>query len=106
MTSNLPGARIWRVVGDPLVPGATEGPLAGLTVAVKDVVAVAGFAVGAGVPAWLAGAEPEPRHAVALQRLLGAGASVAGIARTDQLAYSLAGTNEHYEAPPNPAVPQ
>src|SRR4051794_16426805 len=106
MTPNPPDARIWRLVGDPLVRGADEGPLAGLTVAVKDVVAVAGFAVGAGVPAWLAGAEAEPRYAAALQRLLDAGASVAGIARTDQLAYSLAGTNEHYGAPPNPAVRQ
>jgi Amidase len=72
--------------------------------------AVAGFAVGAGVPTWLDGADPEPRHAVALQRLLDAGASVAGIARTDQLAYSLAGTNEHDiietgGVPPNVAVP-
>jgi Asp-tRNA(Asn)/Glu-tRNA(Gln) amidotransferase A subunit family amidase len=106
MTSYPVDQRIWRVVGDPLVPGTAEGPLAGLTLAVKDVVAVAGFAVGAGVPAWLEDAEPEPRHAVALQRLLAAGAGVAGIARTDQLAYSLAGTNEHYGAPPNPAVPE
>ena len=110
MSASEPDARIWRVVGDPLVPGAGEGPLAGLTVAVKDVVAVAGFAVGAGVPAWLEAAEPERRHAVALQRLLRAGASVRGIARTDQLAYSLAGTNEHDiretgGAPPNAAVP-
>jgi amidase len=101
---HVPDGRIWRLVGDPLVRGADGGSLAGLTVAVKDVVAVAGFAVGAGVPAWLEGAEPEPRHAVALERLLDAGARVAGIARTDQLAYSLAGTNEHYGAPPNAAV--
>jgi Asp-tRNA(Asn)/Glu-tRNA(Gln) amidotransferase A subunit family amidase len=105
VTPNLPDARIWRVVGDPLVHGADEGPLAGLTVAVKDVFAVAGLTVGAGVPGWLAGAKPEPRHATAVQRLLDAGASVRGIARTDQLAYSLAGTNEHYGPPPNAATP-
>lgn len=97
--------RVWRVVGDPLVTGASAGPLAGLTVAVKDVIAVQGHRLGAGVPTLLAAGRPQPRHAPALARLLAAGASVRGIARTDQLAYSLAGTNEHYPPPPNPAVP-
>src|SRR3954471_14491186 len=102
--------RIWRISGDPLVAGAGTGPLAGLTVAVKDVIAVAGHAVGAGVPARLAEARPELRHAAAVRRLLEAGADVQGIARTDQLAYSLAGTNEHDiretgGAPTNVAVP-
>jgi hypothetical protein len=32
---------IWRVAGDPLIPGAAGGPLAGLTVAVKE---MAGYA--------------------------------------------------------------
>jgi amidase len=102
--------RIWRISGDPLLAGASTGPLAGLTVAVKDVIAVAGHVVGAGVPARLAEAQPEPRHAAVVRRLLEAGADVQGITRTDQLAYSLAGTNEHDiretgGAPPNVAVP-
>ncbi len=97
--------RVWRVAGDPLVAGAPTGPLAGITVAVKDVVAVAGQRIGAGVPAYLAAASPEPRHATAVARLLAAGAAVRGIAVADQFAYSLAGTNEHYPTPPNPAVP-
>lgn len=42
--------RVWRVLGDPLVPGATEGPLARCTVAVKDLFAVAGQPIGAGNP--------------------------------------------------------
>lgn len=96
---------VWRVVGAPLVPAlAVHGPLAGETVAVKDVFAVAGFAIGAGVPAFQSGAPVEAEHAEAVRRLLDAGAAVAGIARTDQLAYSIAGTNEHYGAPVNPAV--
>ena len=33
------------------------------------------------------------------------GADVTGIARTDEFAYSLAGTNAHYGTPPNPAAP-
>ncbi|HVN14007.1 MAG TPA: amidase family protein [Kineosporiaceae bacterium] len=97
--------RVWRVVGDPLVTGARSGPLAGLTVAVKDVIAVAGQRIGAGVPGYLAAASPEPRHATAVARLLAAGAAVRGIAVTEQFAYSLAGTDEHGPVPPNPAVP-
>ena len=97
--------RIWRVVGDPLVPPTSEGPLTDQTVAVKDLYAVAGHPIGAGNPAWLARARPEPQHAVAVSRLLAAGASLRGIARTDELAYSLAGTNPHYGTPPNPGAP-
>ena len=96
---------IWRVVGDPLVAAAADGPLTGHTVAVKDLFAVAGFATGAGVPDYLAESRPAARHAGAVAALVDAGAAVRGIARTDQLAYSIAGTNEHYGAPPNAAVP-
>ncbi|MDF9716814.1 AtzH-like domain-containing protein [Nocardioides sp. ChNu-99] len=97
--------RIWRVVGDPLVTGRGEGPLAGETVAVKDVYAIAGQKVGAGSPAYLAAAPPAPRTARAVQRLLDAGAVVTGIARTDEFAWSLFGTNEHHGTPPNPHAP-
>ncbi|WP_220433286.1 AtzH-like domain-containing protein [Kocuria coralli] len=112
--------RIWRLVGDPLVPTnpavpddgsgelphlADEAPLAGRTVAVKDLFAVAGQRIGAGSPAWLEEAEAEPAHAAAVEALLDAGAQVKGIARTDEFAYSLAGTNTHYGTPPNPEAP-
>ncbi|MGY1915229.1 AtzH-like domain-containing protein [Blastococcus sp. SYSU DS0973] len=97
--------RIWRVVGDPLVPPAGDGPLTGQTLAVKDLYAVAGHPLGAGNPARLTQARPEPRHADTVDRLLRAGASVRGIARTDEFAYSLAGVNPHYGTPPNPAAP-
>jgi len=97
--------RIWRVVGDPLVPPLATGPLDGETVAVKDLFAVAGHPIGAGNPAWLAHAGPEPRHAAAVRDLLAAGAAVRGIARTDEFAYSLAGTNAHHGTPPNAAAP-
>ncbi len=97
--------RVWRVVGDPLVPGAGRGPLAGETVAVKDVYAVAGHRTGAGNPAWLDAAPTARDHADAVARLLEAGADVRGIARTDELAWSLAGTNAHTGAPPNPKAP-
>lgn len=97
--------RVWRLVGDPLVAGAPTGPLRGESVAVKDLYDVAGHAVGAGNPAWLAAAGAAPAHAPVVASLLAAGAAVRGISRTDEFAYSLAGTNHHYGTPPNPAAP-
>lgn len=104
--SGEPDPTVWRELGDPLVPATGFGPLAGLTVAVKDLFAVEGHRVGAGNPEWLAGSRPEPTTAPAVAALLAAGAAVAGIARTDEFAYSLAGTNGHYGTPPNPAAPE
>ncbi|WP_296666075.1 AtzH-like domain-containing protein [Demequina sp.] len=98
-------ARVWRVVGAPLVSGSGEGPLAGHTVAVKDLYAVAGQRIGVGVRAYLAEAPVEEASAPSVQALLDAGADIAGIAQTDQFAYSIAGLNPDYGTPPNPAVP-
>ena len=96
---------VWRTVGDPLYQGAWDGPLSGLTVAVKDVFAIKGYRVGAGNPTFLDGARPETRTAPAVGDLLRGGASLRGIARTDEFAYSIAGDNVHYGTPPNPAAP-
>ncbi|GGR51578.1 Asp-tRNA(Asn)/Glu-tRNA(Gln) amidotransferase A subunit family amidase [Nocardioides luteus] len=99
-------SRIWRVVGDPLVSSHTaDGALSGETVAVKDIYAVAGFAVGAGSPTWLEQAPVAKAHSSVVASLLDAGASVRGIARTEEFAYSLSGLNAHYGAPPNPKAP-
>ncbi len=96
---------VWRTVGDPLYQGAFEGPLLDLRVAVKDVFAVRGYRTGAGNPTWLRDARPERQHAPAVLDLLKGGASVRGLARTDELAYSIAGANPHYGTPANGAVP-
>lgn len=96
---------IWRSVGDPLWQGADEGPLEGLTVAVKDLFALQGYRIGAGNPTYLASARVEPSSAPAVVDLLRAGASLRGIARTDEFAYSVAGDNPHYGTPPNGALP-
>ncbi|HEY8317860.1 MAG TPA: amidase family protein [Amnibacterium sp.] len=96
---------IWRETGEPLIAGRPGGPLTGLRVAVKDLFALAGHPIGAGVPAYLEAARPEPRTATAVTALLDAGADVAGIARTDEFAYSIAGANPHYGTPPNAAAP-
>ncbi|WP_375386658.1 AtzH-like domain-containing protein [uncultured Microbacterium sp.] len=96
---------VWRTVGDPLWQGAWEGPLAGLTVAVKDLFAIRGYRIGAGNPAFLDGARAEKTTAPAVSDLMSGGASLRGIARTDEFAYSIAGDNVHYGTPPNGAVP-
>ncbi|WP_130177393.1 AtzH-like domain-containing protein [Cryobacterium sp. SO1] len=98
---------VWRLVGTPLVaaPDDASHTLAGETVAVKDLYDLAGFTVGAGNPAYLREATPAGQTAAAVAALLGAGASVQGIAQTDEFAYSIAGDNEHYGTPPNVRVP-
>ncbi|MDN4478803.1 DUF3225 domain-containing protein [Demequina sp. SYSU T00039] len=96
---------IWREIGSPLVPGSPDGPLAGHTVAVKDLFAVEGRRMGVGVKAFLAEAPVQHANAPAVQALLDAGADVLGIAQTDQFAYSVAGLNPDYGTPPNGAVP-
>ena len=95
---------VFRVTGDPLLSGADTGALAGRSVAVKDLFAVSGYAIGVGNPTWLSEAPVEPDHAEAVSSLLAAGADVVGIAQTDELAFSLFGTNMHYGTPPNPAA--
>lgn len=96
---------VWRTVGDPLSQGAWEGPLAGLTVAVKDLFAIRGYRIGAGNPTWLRERKREQATAPAVSDLLRGGASLRGIARTDEFAYSIAGANVHYGTPPNGALP-
>ena len=97
--------RIWRLLGFPLAVPTGSGTLDGESVAVKDLFAVAGLPVGAGNPTYLAEAGRERRHAAAVRVLLDAGAELRGIARTDEFAYSIAGTNAHYGTPPNPRAP-
>ena len=96
---------VWRTVGDPLYQGAFDGPLLGMRVAVKDLFAIKGYRIGAGNPTWLRDARPERQHAAVVLDLLRGGASVRGLARTDELAYSIAGANAHYGTPVNGAVP-
>jgi len=100
---------VWRVGGDPqaaLVPATGAGVLDGQSLAVKDLYAVAGQRIGAGNPTWLAQADEQSATAVAVDQLLAVGAHITGIAQTDEFALSLAGTNQHYGTPPNPAAPE
>jgi amidase len=88
-----------------LTAGAEQGPLAGKSLAVKDVFDVAGTATCAGNPDFGASAPVARRSAPAVEALVAAGATVIGKTVTDELAYSLAGTNVHYGTPANPAAP-
>ena len=99
-------ARIWRTLGSPLARATGDGPLAGQSVAVKDLYAVAGQRIGAGNPSWEGAAAVETEDARVVAALRAAGAEVTGISRTDELAYSLAGTNAHFGTPPNPKAPR
>lgn len=86
------------------ITGSGEGPLAGLTFAVKDIIDVAGQTTGGGNPDWYHSHEPATRHATAVQRLLDAGADMVGKTITEEFAYGLIGENYHYGTPVNPRV--
>lgn len=88
-----------------LARGAASGPLAGTVTVTKDLFDVAGQRIAAGNPDWLAEAEVATSNAAAVQRWLDAGASVVGISHSDELAFSLSGTNVHYGTPRNPHDP-
>ena len=87
------------------VQPTADGPLTGLTFALKDVFDLAGVPTAAGNPEWLATHPVPTKSTPAADRLLGAGAKLAGKTHTDELAWSLNGENAHYGTPENPAAP-
>ena len=87
------------------IKGRSDGPLAGFTAAVKDMYDIAGYRAGAGNPEWLASRRPAETHAGAVQKLLGAGATITGKTVCDEFFYSITGANEHYGTPVNPRAP-
>jgi amidase len=105
------GARVRDPVGafcahdDVTIAGAARGPLAGLAFAVKDAIAVRGATACFGNPTWLATHEPAARSAPVVSALCDAGATLAGLTLTDELALSLTGENAHYGTPINVRCP-
>ena len=87
------------------VPHASSGPLAGATLAVKDLYDVAGYPTGGGHPLIRAESAVKTESAPAVQALLDAGARFVGKTHTDELAYSLTGENYHYGTPVNTRAP-
>jgi amidase len=94
----VPGPRL-------CIAGAPSGLLAGLRFAAKDLFDVAGFITGCGNPDWALSHAPAPRSAIVVERLLAAGASLAGKTVTDEISLGLLGRNRHFGAPVNPRAP-
>lgn len=107
MQSPMPRGALGAFMTGPelLAPGAPNHPLSGVPFAVKDLFDVAGARTGAGNPDWLADAEPATEHAPAVSALLAEGADLWGKTVTDELAFSLSGTNVHYGTPFNARAP-
>lgn len=87
------------------LPGASDGPLAGLTFAAKDIFDIAGRVACCGNPDWLLTHEPATKTAPVVQQLLDAGATLVGTTITTELVMGLTGENQHYGTPINVAAP-
>jgi len=79
-------------------------PLAGVTLAVKDLMAVAGHPMGAGSEQ-RDGARPEDGDAAVLALLRGCGAIPIGQTALNEFAYGVTGLNEHTGSPHHPSDP-
>ena len=90
---------------DAYLVGATDGPLARLTFAAKDIFDVEGYVTGCGNPHWKATHGPAESNAWVVQRLVDAGATMAGKTITDELTRGIFGENMHYGTPINPRAP-
>lgn len=103
----VPVDTVGAFVGPPavLAVGSGSGPLAGVSLAVKDVFDIEGLVTGAGNPCYAADHDVATLHAAAVQALLAAGVTVVAKTITDELAYSLSGTNTHFGTPVNVAAP-
>ena len=83
--------------------GATDGPLAGRTLLVKDLIDTAGIRTTYGSRIY---ADHVPdRHATVVQRVLDAGAVVVGKGNLPEFAWSVLGTNPWYGTVHNPLHP-
>ena len=89
---------------DVFIPGS-NGPLAGLTFASKDIFDVTGHVTGGGNPAWRSTHAPAETNAWVVQQLVDAGAELVGKTITDELTRGIFGENVHYGTPVNPRAP-
>ncbi|WP_423197298.1 MULTISPECIES: amidase [unclassified Cupriavidus] len=105
MTLATHPARAFMPYPEAAVPNAPDGPLAGLTFAVKDLFDVAGYPTGCGNPHLLARSGIKTGTAPTVQVLLDTGARFIGKSHTDEMAFSMNGKNFHYGSPYNGAAP-
>ncbi|MER5173422.1 amidase family protein [Thioclava kandeliae] len=85
------------------VPGPSDGPLNGLTVAVKDLFDVTGYQTRAGSKA-RANRPVAEKDATVIARLREAGAGLIGHTNMTEFAYSGLGQNPHYGTPLTPLI--
>ncbi len=78
----------------------TQGPLAGIPIAVKDLIAVANFPMTGGTRAVPPGLQKEDAEAV--RRLRAAGAVPIGLTNLHELAYGITSDNPHFGRVENP----
>jgi amidase len=84
------------------VEGRSNGPLAGLTFAAKDLFDVAGQPTGGGNHDWAPWRPVPDKHAWAVQSLLDAGATLIGKTITDEVSLGILGENSFDGTPLNP----
>jgi amidase len=89
----VPGSRPFPATGD--------GPLSGMRTAVKDCIELAGHTSSFGHARWRETHEPAGRDGDVVARLRSAGAEIVGVAKLDQLAYSIVGNAGEGEPPVN-----
>jgi amidase len=87
------------------IEGKPHEPLSGLTFALKDIYDVAGHTCCCGNPDWIATHSPAIKTAPVVQRLIDAGATLAGMSITEELVMGLTGENPFYGTPINIAAP-
>jgi amidase len=104
MTTRIRSALVPHDLKAPIA-GALDGPLAGLSVMIKDMFDIVGERTGGGNPDWLAAQKPATKNAAVVQKLLDAGATITGKTVCDEFFYSIAGVNAHYGTPVNPRAP-
>jgi len=100
VTDTLNAAITW--LDEPLI-GAPDGPLAGRTLLVKDMIDTAGIRTTYG--SRLYGDHVPERHATVVQRSLDAGAVVVGKANLPEFAWGVLGANQWYGTVHNPRAP-
>ena len=97
---------VWNAIVTPLaepIGGAAHGPLAGRTLAVKDLIDVAGVRTTYGSPLY---ADHVPTaHATVVERSIAAGASVIGKTNLPEFAWSVLGANAFLGMCHNPTHP-
>jgi len=85
-----------------LIEPKNTGKLDGLSFTVKDVFSLEGYKNRAGSPDWYKTHGPAEKTSPVITTLLEHGATLRGVAHTDEMMYSLNGENVHYGTPVNP----